>query len=61
MSSAAQQLSRITRTDLQRHDLGVPGGEVIHNRVDISAEAPTIRHKHSVTASEHERNRRRSS
>jgi quercetin dioxygenase-like cupin family protein len=31
---------------LQRHDLSVPGREVIQNRVDISPEAPFVRHKH---------------
>lgn len=46
MSSTAPQLSGITRTDLQRHDLSVPGREVIQNRVDISPDAPPIRHKH---------------
>jgi quercetin dioxygenase-like cupin family protein len=34
------------RTDLQRHDLSVPGREVIQNRVDIGPEAPFVRHKH---------------
>ena len=45
MNSVAQ-LPGITRTDLQRHDLSVPGREVIQNRVDISPEAPSVRHKH---------------
>ena len=36
----------LTRTDLQRHDLSVPGREVIQNRVDISPDAPPVRHKH---------------
>ncbi len=36
----------ITRTDLQRHDLSVPGREVIQNRVEISRDAPAFRHKH---------------
>ena len=46
MSNAVQQLPGIKRTDLQRHDLSVPGREVIQNRVDISPEAPPVRHKH---------------
>ena len=36
----------LTRTDLQRHDLSVPGREVIQNRVDITPDAPPVRHKH---------------
>jgi quercetin dioxygenase-like cupin family protein len=36
----------LTRTDLQRHDLSIPGREVIQNRVDITADAPPVRHKH---------------
>jgi quercetin dioxygenase-like cupin family protein len=46
MSSPAAQPLGIKRTDLQRHDLSVPGREVIQNRVDISPEAPAVRHKH---------------
>jgi quercetin dioxygenase-like cupin family protein len=40
------QLTGLTRTDLQRHDLGVPGREVIQSRVDITPDAPAVRHKH---------------
>jgi quercetin dioxygenase-like cupin family protein len=40
------QVPGLTRTDLQRHDLSVPGREVIQNRVDISPGAPPVRHKH---------------
>ena len=36
----------LTRTDLQRHDLSIPGREVIQNRVDIAPDAPPVRHKH---------------
>jgi quercetin dioxygenase-like cupin family protein len=46
MSSAVQQAPGLWRTDLQRHDLSVPGREVIQNRVDIGPEAPFVRHKH---------------
>ena len=40
------QVRGLTRTDLQRHDLSVPGREVIQNRVDIAPDAPPVRHKH---------------
>jgi quercetin dioxygenase-like cupin family protein len=43
---AVQQIPGLTRIDLQRHDLSVPGREVIQNRVDIDPEAPAIRHWH---------------
>ena len=36
----------ITRIDLQRHDLSVPGREVVQNRVEISPEAPAFKHFH---------------
>ena len=40
------QVPGLTRTDLQRHDLSIPGHEVIQNRVDIAPDAPPVRHKH---------------
>jgi quercetin dioxygenase-like cupin family protein len=46
MSTTVQQAPGLTRTDLQRHDLSVPGREVIQNRVDIGPEAPFVKHKH---------------
>jgi quercetin dioxygenase-like cupin family protein len=46
MSSTEQQPSGIERTDLQQHDLGIPGREVVQNRVDISPEAPAFKHTH---------------
>jgi quercetin dioxygenase-like cupin family protein len=46
MSSTEQQAPGIKRTDLQQHDLSVPGREVIQNRVDIGPEAPAFKHKH---------------
>ena len=46
MSSTVQQAPGITRTDLQRHDLSIPGREVIQNRIEISPEAPFVKHKH---------------
>src|SRR6476469_7188557 len=44
MTSA--QVPGLTRTDLPRHHLSVPGREVIQNRVDISPDAQPVRHKH---------------
>jgi quercetin dioxygenase-like cupin family protein len=36
----------ITRTDLQRHDLSVPGREVVQSRVDIDPGVVAPRHRH---------------
>jgi quercetin dioxygenase-like cupin family protein len=36
----------ITRTDLQRHDLGIAGREAIQVRVDFAAGAVSPRHRH---------------
>jgi quercetin dioxygenase-like cupin family protein len=41
-----QQAPGIKRTDLQQHDLSIPGREVIQNKVEISPEAPPFRHFH---------------
>jgi len=41
-----QQPQGITRTDLQRQDLSIPGREVIQARVDLTPEAPPIKHTH---------------
>ncbi|MCL6739635.1 cupin domain-containing protein [Sphingomonas sp. RB56-2] len=35
-----------TRTDLQRHDLNIPGHEVLQARVDFAPGASFPRHKH---------------
>ena len=43
---AAQQPEGITRTDLQQHDLSIPGHEVIQARVDIGLTAPLVKHTH---------------
>jgi quercetin dioxygenase-like cupin family protein len=43
---SVQQAPGLWRTDVQRHDLSVPGREVIQNRVDIGPEAPLVRHWH---------------
>ena len=40
------QQAGITRTDALRHDLGVPGREVVQARVDIGPEAPFVKHTH---------------
>jgi len=44
--AAVQQAPGLWRTDLQQHDLSVPGRVVIQNRVELGPEAPPIRHKH---------------
>lgn len=46
MSRRFEQAPGLWRTDLQEHDLSIPGRRVIQNRVDIGPEAPVIRHKH---------------
>jgi quercetin dioxygenase-like cupin family protein len=43
---AVQQAPGIRRTDLQEHDLSVPGRMVIQNRVELEPKAPVVRHKH---------------
>jgi quercetin dioxygenase-like cupin family protein len=44
--TAVQQAPGLWRTDLQHHDLSIPGREVIQNRVEIGPEAPLVRHWH---------------
>jgi quercetin dioxygenase-like cupin family protein len=46
VSTTVEQAPGLWRTDLQRHDLSIPGREVIQNRVEIGPEAPVVRHKH---------------
>jgi quercetin dioxygenase-like cupin family protein len=46
MSTTIQQAPGIRRTDLQEHDLSIPGRMVIQNRVELGPEAPAVRHKH---------------
>ena len=43
---AQAQQAGIKRTDLQRHDLGVPGREVIQARVDIAPGVTAAKHTH---------------
>ncbi len=38
--------SPVSRTDLQRHDLSIPGREAIQARVDFQPGATAARHKH---------------
>jgi quercetin dioxygenase-like cupin family protein len=45
-SGAVQQAPRLWRADLQRHDLSVPGREVVQSRIDIGSEAPLVKHTH---------------
>jgi quercetin dioxygenase-like cupin family protein len=46
MSATVQQAPGLWRTDLQEHDLSIPGRQVIQNRVELGPEAPAVRHKH---------------
>ncbi|CAN7378433.1 cupin domain-containing protein [Phenylobacterium sp. LjRoot225] len=43
---AAQAQQGVTRTDLQRRDLSVPGREVVQVRVDFAPGAAAPRHSH---------------
>jgi hypothetical protein len=43
---ARAQQPGITRTDLQRHDLGVPGREVVQVRVDFAPGVGFPKHSH---------------
>ena len=43
---AVQQAPGLWRTDLQQHDLSVPGREVVQARVDIGPQAPLVKHTH---------------
>ena len=45
-SGRVQQAPGLWRTDLQQHDLSVPGREVVQQRVDIGPEATPIKHTH---------------
>ena len=46
LHTAQAQQPGIKRTDLQRHDLSVPGREVVQVRVDIAPGASFPRHTH---------------
>jgi quercetin dioxygenase-like cupin family protein len=45
-SGRAQQAPGLWRTDLQQHDLSVPGREVVQQRVEIGPEATPVKHTH---------------
>jgi quercetin dioxygenase-like cupin family protein len=45
-SRRVQQAPGLWRTDLQQHDLSVPGHEVVQARVDLGPEAPFVKHTH---------------
>jgi quercetin dioxygenase-like cupin family protein len=45
-AAQAQALPGVTRTDLQRHDLSVPGREVVQVRVDLAPGVVAPRHSH---------------
>jgi quercetin dioxygenase-like cupin family protein len=45
-SPAASQMPGINRTDLQQHDLSVPGWQTIQTRVDFAPGATAPRHMH---------------
>jgi quercetin dioxygenase-like cupin family protein len=44
--TTVQQAPGIKRTDLQEHDLSIPGRIVIQNRVELGPEAQPFRHWH---------------
>jgi quercetin dioxygenase-like cupin family protein len=44
--SALAQQNGVKRTDLQQHDLSVPGREVVQVRVDIAPGVVAARHRH---------------
>ena len=44
--AAQAQLTGVKRTDVQRHDLSIPGREAIQVRVEIAPGALAPRHKH---------------
>jgi len=46
LAAAPAQLSGTHRTDLQRHDLSIPGREVIQARVEIDPGKIAPRHRH---------------
>ena len=46
LHAAPAQLSGTHRTDLQRHDLSIPGREVIQARIDIDPGKTAPKHRH---------------
>jgi quercetin dioxygenase-like cupin family protein len=45
-STAVEFAPGLWRTSLQRHDLSIPGREMIQSRVDVESGSPAIRHTH---------------
>jgi quercetin dioxygenase-like cupin family protein len=45
-STAVEFGPGLWRTNLQRHNLSVPGREMIQSRVDIEPDSPPVRHTH---------------
>jgi quercetin dioxygenase-like cupin family protein len=45
-SGRVQQAPGLWRTDLQQHDLTVPGRQVVQQRVEIGPEAAAVKHTH---------------
>jgi quercetin dioxygenase-like cupin family protein len=45
MSITVQQAPGLFRTDLEEHNLSIPGRHMIQNRVEVEPEAPVVRHK----------------
>jgi quercetin dioxygenase-like cupin family protein len=46
LPAAPAQLSGTRRTDLQQHDLSIPGREVVQARVDIDPGKAALKHRH---------------
>jgi quercetin dioxygenase-like cupin family protein len=46
LSNARAQTPGVTRADLQRHDLSIPGREAVQVRVDFAPAAVAPRHSH---------------
>ena len=46
LRAARPQMAGVKRTDLQRHDLSVPGHEVVQARVEIEPGVTAPRHSH---------------
>ncbi|OHU28582.1 cupin [Mycobacteroides chelonae] len=45
-STPVSEPAPLSRTDLQRHDLSIPGREALQTRVDFQPGATAARHKH---------------
>jgi quercetin dioxygenase-like cupin family protein len=45
-ATAVEAAPGLWRTDLQQHDLSIPGREVVQTRVEITPDSPPVRHFH---------------